>query len=743
MTIAHIRRRLLGALLALMVIAGPVAAQTLPGTASGTDSAISADEAVSRLLAVIEDDAARAALVDRLQAAATAVAEDGTAAATPNVAQRLAEGVVEVTTDTLDQVTRALRDLVRLATLPDSIATQGRAALPYLTDLILVAVAAFAVAFLGKRLVERLARRWRPTPATGLARRARLAVALLAARLVSIALAWAAGYALAVFVLSDGAPRPAQILFLNAFAATAAFRALLRTVVTPEADDEPALSAAAPGAQAVIYRRLGALAGVVLYGFLFVLPAAQAVLGFAAVRPIRTLIATLAAVLALVAVRRIVRALDASRGHRAGAGTADDTGAAMARGAQSVWRAIWPPLVVVYVLFSWFIAVTRPNLIDQIVLGGTAYTAVAVLMLLAALRLVDAAGTLHAPLPGWVVGLLPRLAPRANTITTVLGWILAALLGLGALGLMLHGWGAVNMSALLADADTQAVLWRIASAVLIALSAAILWALVASWIDERLTDGQGPEVSARSRTLLSLFRNAFTVAIGVLATMVALSQLGIDIAPLLAGAGVIGLAIGFGAQKLVQDIITGVFIQLENAINEGDVVSVAGITGGVEKVTIRSVRLRTLDGAAHIVPFSSVDTVSNLTRDFAYHVAEIGAAYKEKVPDVKAAMEEAFDRLKAEGFAPDILEPLEMHGVTLLGDSAVTVRARIKTKPGKQFALGRRYTELVKEVMDERGLEIPFPHRQLMLPEGLLRLQMLKEDSRPANDGEAAKSRAS
>jgi moderate conductance mechanosensitive channel len=402
----------------------------------------------------------------------------------------------------------------------------------------------------------------------------------------------------------------------------------------------------------------------------------------------------------------------------------DDTAAAVASGAQSAWRRVWPPLAVAYVLYAWFLAVTRPNILADVVLTGTGYTVVAVLLLLAALRLMKRAPDVRAPMPKAVRAGLPKLPPRADQIATIVAYVVVLALVLTATGLILTGWDWIDVAGWMAGDAAQTVFWRIASAALVTLFAAVLWAVTASWIDERLMEElTGRNVSARSRTLLALFRNAFTIVLVVLATMIALSQLGINIAPLLAGAGVIGLAVGFGAQSLVQDIITGTFIQLENAINEGDVVGVAGITGAVEKVTIRSVRIRTLDGSVHIIPFSSVDTVTNLTRDFSFHVAEIGAAYKEKVPDVKAAMEEAFARLKAEGeFAHDILAPLEMHGVTELGDSAVVVRARIKTLPGKQWGLGRRYTELVKDVFDERGIEIPFPHRQLMFPEGMVEL---------------------
>ena len=248
----------------------------------------------------------------------------------------------------------------------------------------------------------------------------------------------------------------------------------------------------------------------------------------------------------------------------------------------------------------------------------------------------------------------------------------------------------------------------------------MLWSAVSVWIDRKLA-GTGI-VTARQRTLLALFRNAFTVAVVIFGAMIALSELGVDIAPLLAGAGVVGLAIGFGAQKLVQDIITGVFIQLENAIDVGDVVTAGPITGAVEKLTIRSVGLRSLDGVYHIVPFSSVDVVSNFMRGFSFHVQELGVAYKESVPAVKEAMQAAFDELRT---IPEhdevILDDLEMHGLIRMDDSALVLRARIKTQPGKHWAAGRTYGEILKRVLDERGIEIPFPHRQIMLHDDVLK----------------------
>jgi small conductance mechanosensitive channel len=193
--------------------------------------------------------------------------------------------------------------------------------------------------------------------------------------------------------------------------------------------------------------------------------------------------------------------------------------------------------------------------------------------------------------------------------------------------------------------------------------------------------------------------------------MVVLSEVGINIGPLIAGAGVLGLAIGFGSQKLVQDIITGIFIQLENAMNTGDIVTVGGITGVAERLSIRSVGIRDLNGTYHLIPFSSVDTVSNYMREFGYHVGVYGIAYRESIDEAIVHLRNAFDELAAnEETKHQLLEPIEISGVTALADSSVNIRVRIKTTPGDQFAIGRAYNRLVKIHFDNAGIEIPFPH---------------------------------
>ncbi|MEO8241171.1 MAG: mechanosensitive ion channel domain-containing protein [bacterium] len=713
----------------LSLVLGLTLQPALGQTAVGTQAPEAAlpQQAVDSLLAILRDDAARQDLIVRLEKDGSDSATTAPEPKSDNLAQQFAGATAAAVTDTVGVLRVVSSQMANLGAFLKPFTGSGPDAVAFRLDaaaLLLTILSTVVVRWLLGRIVAGLARRLRGADPATLFVELRRGLVVFLARLVVLAVAWLIGQGLSRFAFVPAAGsqgdnlREAQSLYLNAFVVFGIFRALLRFVASPNAAHEPSMARARPDLQRAISLRVASVAGIVIYGFLFVIPLAQLWSGFVAARSMRTVVATVAAIVALLAIRRI-SAMTAT-GPKSSPDATDAAASRVADGAQSVLRKIWPPLTAVYVLFVWLVAVSRPNLLTDMVLGSTAYTLGAIALLAIGLRLMRMAPGTHIPLPGSLTHGMPQLGPRVDAIMRLIVWGTALLLIPVSVAMMIGGWGWIDLSALMSSAPVQAGFWRAVSALVIVFGAAAIWAVFASWIDGRLSlQLPGRDVTARTRTLLALFRNALTIAIAIFTAMIALSQVGIDIAPLLAGAGVIGLAIGFGAQKLVQDIITGVFIQLENAINERDVVTVAGITGTVEKVTIRSVRLRTLDGAVHIVPFSSVDTVTNLTRDFAYHVAEIGVAYKEKVSDVKNAMDEAYARLRDSDFGDFVLEPLEMHGVISLGDSAVVIRARIKTVPGQQWGVGRRYTELVKEVLDQRGIEIPFPHRQIVFPEGV------------------------
>lgn len=309
---------------------------------------------------------------------------------------------------------------------------------------------------------------------------------------------------------------------------------------------------------------------------------------------------------------------------------------------------------------------------------------------------------------------LPMLEARINAyVPAALKWLRLLIMVAVAL-IVLDAWQLFSMAEWMQSEAGSVVIATLVRVSIVIVFAALIWTIVASMIEHRLSvdDGQiDGAPSARERTLLSLFRNATLILIVTMTVLIVLSQIGIDIGPLIAGAGVVGLAIGFGAQKLVQDVINGIFIQLENGMNQNDVVEVGGVFGTVEKITIRSVGIRTLDGGYHMIPFSSVDKVSNHMRDFSYHLGEYTVAYRESVDDVVYHLERAFEELMTDPvLAPEVLEDLVVAGVTSLNERGFTVRIMIKTKPGMQWAVQRGYNRLVKKHFNAAGIELPYPH---------------------------------
>jgi small-conductance mechanosensitive channel len=193
--------------------------------------------------------------------------------------------------------------------------------------------------------------------------------------------------------------------------------------------------------------------------------------------------------------------------------------------------------------------------------------------------------------------------------------------------------------------------------------------------------------------------------------MLVFTELGISIAPILATAGVLGVAVGFGAQSLVKDYFSGLFLLLEDQIRQGDVVQAGGKAGLVEDVTLRHVRLRDYDGNVHYVPNGHIDSVTNMTREFSYAVIDVGVAYREDVDEVFSIIREVAAEIRAdENFKGIVLEDVELAGVDNWADSAVVIRLRIKVVPIQQWTVKREFLRRLKYAFDARGIEIPYPH---------------------------------
>ncbi len=215
----------------------------------------------------------------------------------------------------------------------------------------------------------------------------------------------------------------------------------------------------------------------------------------------------------------------------------------------------------------------------------------------------------------------------------------------------------------------------------------------------------------RIDTLCRVFRYTITVLISVITVVEILNELGISIAPMLAAAGVVGLAVGFGAQSLIKDYFNGFFILIENQIRQGDVVDAGGKAGLVEEVTLRYIRMRDYDGNVHYVPNGNITTVTNMSRGFAQSVIDVGIAYREDIDFVMQMMQQVGEELQNdEAYQSKILSPMEMAGVEKLDHSAVVIRCRFKVLPLEQWGVRREYLKRIKAVFDERGIEIPYPH---------------------------------
>ncbi len=242
----------------------------------------------------------------------------------------------------------------------------------------------------------------------------------------------------------------------------------------------------------------------------------------------------------------------------------------------------------------------------------------------------------------------------------------------------------------------------------------------------------------RVTTLVGVLRTIALVLLWAVVLVIALDQVGLDVTPILAGAGIIGLAVGFGAQNIVRDLISGFFMVLENQVRVGDVAIVNGTGGLVEAITFRTIVLRDLAGVVHVFPNGTINTLSNMTKVWSGYVLDMGVAYKEDTDHVVEVMRRVAEAMREDPEWRDrILEPLEVFGVDDFADSAVVIKARLKTVPIQQWNVGREYRRRLKKAFDAEGIEIPFPHRTLYVGEATKPFEVqLKEAATPGGISE-------
>ncbi|MFW6092846.1 MAG: mechanosensitive ion channel family protein [Pseudomonadota bacterium] len=322
--------------------------------------------------------------------------------------------------------------------------------------------------------------------------------------------------------------------------------------------------------------------------------------------------------------------------------------------------------------------------------------------------------------------LAPRLAERTNRVDLrglQLGRrvVRLSLLGL-ALVLLVAIWGGSPGAWLRAAAELEWIS-ALVSVVFIVTAGLVLWtvsdALIANAVARHTQHLHTARQRARLRTVTPLLQGALRITIATLAVLLILAEIGINIGPLLAGAGIVGLAVGFGAQSLIKDVLVGVTLLLEDAASVGDVVDVGPAIGQVEDMSIRMMRLRDLEGSVYVVPYSEITVVKNLTKDYAYALLDVPVAYKESIDEVIEALRRVARDMRADPeLGPLILEDLQVFGVDELAESAVIVRVRLMTVALERWRVAREFRRRLKAQFDAVGIEIPLPHRTIYFGEG-------------------------
>nr|WP_223457924.1 MULTISPECIES: mechanosensitive ion channel family protein [unclassified Pseudomonas] len=300
-----------------------------------------------------------------------------------------------------------------------------------------------------------------------------------------------------------------------------------------------------------------------------------------------------------------------------------------------------------------------------------------------------------------------RLKNFFYTIVHLLVWLAFIELGLRVWGMSLIRF---------TEGDGHEVSVKLFSLAGTLLFAWLIWILSDTAVHHALTRSRKGLANARAQTMMPLIRNVLFIAIFIVALIVALANMGMNVTPLLAGAGVIGLAIGFGAQSLVADLITGLFIIIEDSLAIDDYVDVGGHLGTVEGLTIRTVRLRDIDGIVHTIPFSEIKSIKNYSREFGYAIFRVAVPASMDIDNAIKLMREVAQKMRTDPLQRrNIWSPLEFQGVESFESGNAILRARFKTAPIKQWEVSRAFNLSLKRHMDEAGLDLATPRMSIQV----------------------------
>lgn len=686
---------------------------------------------IDRLIAVLEDEAARTRLIEHLRRAGPATAplpdtgaatsmdtsagKDGTEPEAPVMAERPASrmmlGVAEAVTEAgsaLGEAATFVFDLPRLfGWIADRLSDPQRremfwSALFNIALIVGAGAGAQALAASFAKGWRRRAAEWQPRGRWPGLRRA---IAGFAAGLVPIAVFWIAAIVVAAILQPRSITALVAVLLINTQLAAAFLSLLSRTLLAPQLPSLRPVLLDDSTAQR-LHAALRAAIIVAAYGYCLAMIAVSVGMFVAAYD-------TLTSVLAVIVAGMIAKLVWNERALIHGAACR-----ILRRGGQGpAMPAIWHWPILAYILAALLVWLTdgdaamaflaRASAISFVALAAGA---IAVVALRRALRFaVDRVSSWRREDPGFSVRLrayarVGRIAGKATIAAAVL------LVVADAWGAPVALWvGMVGGAHLAASVLSLGVVAVVAAAVWEGINL-----LVERTMRAESIRGDDLRRAARQRTLLPMVRRASLAVLCVLFGLIVLSELGVNIGPLLAGAGVVGIAIGFGAQAVVKDIFGGISVLTEDSIAVGDIVQIAGKGGVVDWMSMRAVRLRDFDGAVHTVPFGEITTVSNLTKSFAFAVFRIAVTYDTDVAKVQGIIRDIVGEMrKDQELGPMILEDVEMHGVDSFAESGVVVLARVKVGPAKQWTVSRQFHLRLKRAFGENGIPIPFPRRMI------------------------------
>jgi small-conductance mechanosensitive channel len=665
---------------------------------------------------ILQDDKARAALIGHLRQAADQSANGPPKTEASETPESLSDNLSNLAQGGISSVNQRLNSLQKLIDSGPKRSFNPDSFFRALGYFLLTVAVTFAIFHLIRRLIHPLYKRmgsWGHNAKLQQGPWYKLPTAILGAfavDLLVLLLALAAGNLFARHVNADSATiLRLQTLFLSAFAVIEFFKAILRLIFSPNFDYLRPF----PFSDASAHywnQRLAWLSGLIGYGLMVVVPVVATQISYpaaAAANLIIMLALTLYAVALILRNRKPIQRQINLLAERSMAFFS-----IILRGLGHVWHL----LAIAYFLVLF--ALSQFDIGNSLRFMMTATVKSLVVVGLGALL----SGMLtrwifrRISLPEDVNRRYPMLERRINSYIPNGLKILRVIVVLAVTLLLFDAWHLINLYQWAGSENGEKIIGGLVHILLIVVIAVFSWTLMASIIEHRLALelSNGIRPSARERTLLTLFRNVLAIVISTITIMIVLSQVGINIAPLLAGAGALGLAISFGAQTLVKDVITGVFIQFENGMNTGEYVTVSGITGTVERMTIRSIGLRDDYGVYHIVPFSSITTLANYAREFGVYRANYSVSRDEDIDHVHQVLHQAVDALKQDDQVKHFLvgEPV-FNGVVALGDRSFTTRVTVRTQALKQWVVQYALDRLVKMHFDQADIAMPQQAMQL------------------------------